>query len=311
MTAASVKLDNIPAGNDKNIVLYPYFTSPYTATFVDENSNILAWCFFNEINVDNLDDAFALAKENLPNPGEDFELIKWVIKGKNLNGNDIKVDLVLNNDNWESFKGYKDVTITPHYRYKGADLIEVYDELTGEIDHYQAAGYGNGVVATVVKLPESVNGKPVTEINANAFSSYDKLHVVVIPTSVDTIGNKAISDQGNLFAKQETVTIYYEGSYEEWKAKGYGDHWITGLSEDSRVFFLNGGDTVDTNVYLEVEHKAYTIFGIGYIDDYYFVEKTNGTDLIDDYYTNCTNCGVAGCEGNLRPDAIYWEKLAK
>ena len=310
MNAASNKLTTIPAGNDKNIVLYPYFNSPYTASFVDQNGNILAWCLFNDSDVSRLQDAYALAKENLPNPGDDFELIHWVVRGTNLKDGSIKVDLANNNTNWDSFKGYKDVTITPHYRYKGADLIEVFDELTGEIDHYQAAGYGSGVVSTVVKLPESVNGKPVTEINANAFSSYDKLHVVVIPTTIETIGKKAISDQGDLFAKQETVTIYYEGSYEEWKSKGYGDDWITGLSEDSRVFFLNGGDTVDTNVYLEVEHKSYTIFGVGYIADYYFVEKSNTAGLVGDYYTNCKGCGVDGCEGNLRPDAIYWEALA-
>ena len=73
MTAASVKLDKIPAGNTQNIVLYPYFTSPHTVIFVDPDSNILAWCFFNDTNIKNIQSTFDLAKENLSNPG-DFNL---------------------------------------------------------------------------------------------------------------------------------------------------------------------------------------------------------------------------------------------
>ncbi len=309
MNAASIKLPDIPAGNDKNVVLYPYFNSPYTASFVDQEANILAWCLFNDENVDNLPYAFATANDNLPNPGEDFTLIKWVIRGTDLKGNTVKKDLDLNpsQEAWNAFKGYKDVTITPYYRYKGADLIEVLDELTGEVDHYEAAGYGSGLVATVVEIPAYVNGKPVTQINANAFSSYDKLHVVVIPKTVEQIGVKSISDQGGgLFTKQETVNIYYAGSYEEWQQKNYGDDWITGLSEDSRVFFLNGGDTVDTNYYLQVKHSNKGLSS----RSYELVEKTNTADLVGKYYAECENCGVEGCEGNLRPDAIYWEDLA-
>ena len=230
-------------------------------------------------------------------------MVYWKIRGTDKNDKEISVQLSRDNTNWESFKEYKDVTITPHYRYKGVDLIEVYDELTGEIDHYEAAGYGNGVVSTVVKIPGGVNGKDVTQINAGAFSSYDKLHVVVIPTSVETIGNKAISDQGaGPFTKQETVTIYYEGSYAEWKSKNYGDDWITGLSEDTRVFFLNGGDTVDPDVYLQVKHE----WGWSTNRDYKFEEKSNTAGLVGDYYTEC-DCDVDGCKGNLRPDADYWK----
>ena len=304
MNAGSTKLSEIPADNTKDIVLYPYFNSPYTANFVDQYGNILAWCLFNDADVSRLSAAFATAQKNLPELEEGFELSHWEIRGKDTKDKKITVTLNKDNTNWDSFKGYKDVTIYPYYKYNGAELIPVDNDSDGEVDYYQAAGYGNGLVSTVVKIPGSVNGKPVTEINANAFSSYDKLHVVVIPTSVETIGNKAISDQGNLFAKQETVTIYYEGSYEQWKAKNYGDNWITGLSEDSRVFFLNGGDTVDTTVYLQVKQKSYLV----YISDYSFEEKTNTANLVGEYYTNC-NCDVDGCNGNLRPDAKYWAAL--
>ena len=306
VNAASIEIDKIPANNTKDVVLYPFFESPYTARFVDQQGNILAWCLFNEKNTDNLSGAFAQAKENLPKLDGDYELINWKISGTKLNDEKFTATLPLtpSNTDWNAFKGYKDVTITPHYRYKGADLIEVIDELTGEVDHYQVAGYAGGTGTTVVEIPAYVNGKPVTEINANAFSSYDKLHVVVIPKTVDKIGVKAISDQGDLFAKQETVTLYYEGSYEEWKAKNYGDDWITGLGESSRVFFLNGGDTVDPNVYLQVKHDAIKIFGVGYIRDYSFEEKTNAAALVGEYYANCS-CD-AECNGTLRADAKYW-----
>ncbi len=254
MTSASVKLDKIPAGNDKNIVLYPYFTSPYTASFVDENSNVLAWCFFNDVNVDNLPATFTAAKKSLPNPGDDFELLHWVIRGTDTNGNTVNVQLDDNNTNWESFKGYKDVTIIPHYRYKGAELIEVYDELTGEIDHYQVAGYAGGTGSEIVEIPDYVNGKPVTTVNADAFSKYDHLHSVRIPGTVTIINSQSFT--ANNGTGRDTVTLYYEGDPAVWNeamtkynSKDYSgmlkQNWDNYMGESSCVFFLDENGKVD------------------------------------------------------------------
>ena len=334
MNAASIKLTEIPKDNTKNVVLYPYFNSPYTASFVDQNGNILAWCLFNDSDVTRLQDAFDAAKKNAPNPGDDFELINWVIRGTNLKDGSIKVDLANNNTNWESFKGYKDVTITPHYRYKGADLIEVYDELTGEIDHYQVAGYAGGIGSTIVEIPAYVNGKPVTTVNADAFSSYDDLHSVRIPGTVTKINSQSFTaDNPNQWGTQrDTITMYYEGDPAVWNAemtKYEANHnyqgmfmpnWDNCAGAGSRVFFLDENGKVMNNMYWELnddfewvlhEHaytyeaakncshgeKSHYEYGGGFIGI--------GASLQKDKFTNYAGNCDCGC--GVRPDAEYWK----
>ncbi len=342
MTAASVKLAVIPEGNTQNIVLYPYFTSPYTASFVDENSNILAWCFFNEINVDNLPDAFAEAKKNLPNPGEGFELIYWDVRGTDTNGDTVKVQLADDNTNWESFKGYKDVTIRPHYRYNGAELIEVYDDLTGEIDHYKVAGYADGVGSTLVEIPAYVNGKPVTIINDGAFKSYDDIYAAKIPETITSIGSNAFTELSG--SKRDQVTLYYQGDPNDWKQamddlyvnKSYSYYtdyntagtytetaklkldssWDSGAGDGSRIFFLDENGKVDQDAgYWELcrEYKknGSGLLSYGYV--YIWVFHDHVYDNALDTYKNCVNedthyGSFTDYYDNTRPDVGYWKE---
>ena len=340
MTSASVKLDKIPAGHDKNIVLYPYFTSPYTASFVDENSNILAWCFFNEVNVYNLPATFAAAKENLPNPGDDFELLHWVIRGTNLKDGTVKVVLANDNTNWESFKGYKDVTITPHYRYKGADLIEVYDELTGEIDHYQVAGYADGIGSEIVEIPDYVNGKPVIKINDGAFKSYDDIYAAVIPGTITSIGSNAFTEISG--TKRDQVTLYYQGNPDDWKRamddlyvnKAYsyytdyntagtytGDaklkldsSWDSGAGDGSRIFFLDENGNVDPSKGYWELYKTWGKNGSGWLaygDIFIWVYHDHPYDNTLDDYKNCSHKNThygsfTDYDADDRPDQEYW-----
>ena len=334
MNAASIRIPEIPEGNTKDVVLYPYFTSPYTASFVDQTGNILAWCFFNEVNINNLPDAYALANEKLPNPGDDFKLIEWKIRGIDKNDKEFNTTLTIGKENWESFKGYKDVTITPHYRYSGADLIEVYDELTGEIDHYQVAGYGGGVASTIVEIPAYVNGKPVTIVNADAFSSYDDLHSVRIPGTITKLNYQSFTaNQGSSWnPKRDTVTLYYEGDPAVWNAamEDYNNRnitensllqsgWDNMMGDGSRVFFLDENGKVINTMYWELnedfdwvlhEHaysyeaakncshgeKSHYEYGGGFIGI--------GASLQKDKFTNYAGNCDCGC--GVRPDAEYW-----
>ena len=336
MNAASIKLTEIPKDNTKNVVLYPYFNSPYTASFVDQQGNILSWCLFNDADVTRLGTAFATAKENLPDPGEDFELINWQIRGTDKNDKKITATLAVNNTSWESFKGYKDVTITPHYRYQGAELIEVYDELTGEIDHYQVAGYGAAGKSTVVEIPDYVNGIPVTTVNADAFSSYDDLHSVRIPGTITEINSQAFTaNQGSSWnPKRDTITMYYEGDPAVWNAemeKYEANHnyngllkpsWDNMMGDGSRVFFLDANGKVINTMYWELnedfdwvlhEHaysydaaktcahgeKSHYEYGGGFIGI--------GSSLQKDKFTNYAGaCDCDSCDGKTRPDAQYW-----
>ncbi len=315
MNAASIKITKIPANNTKDVVLYPFFESPYTARFVDQQGNILAWCLFNENNTDNLSGAFAQAKENLPNPGEGFTLIEWKVKGEGVNTT-ISPDYT----DWESFKGYKiDVTITPHYRYSGADLIEVIDELTGEVTHYQVAGYTDGKGSEIVEIPAYVNGKPVTTINADAFSSYDHLHSIRIPGTVKEINSQSFT--ANNGTGRDTVTIYYEGDSNTWNAAmqkyNSGDRsgmlkqdWDYYMGESSCVFFLDANGKVDlTKGYWELA-KTGGFLGIGSKFVWQYHNHPYGSNSgCGNEHNNKTNY-TAECNCDLgkhyRLDAEYW-----
>ena len=323
MNAASIKLTEIPKDNTKNIVLYPYFNSPYTASFVDQNGNILAWCLFNDSDVSRLQDAFDEAKKNVPNPGEDFKLIHWKITGTDTKGKEVNTTILPDNTNWESFKGYKDVTIAPHYRYNGVDLIEVYDELTGEIDHYQVAGYTDGVGSTIVEIPGYVNGKPVTTINADAFSSYDDLHSVRIPGTITQINSQSFSaDTPDIWNKpgtwgeqRDTITIYYDGDPAVWNEamKKYNNKdysgmlktsWDNMMGESSCVFFLDENGKVDVSKgYWELA-KVSSKFVWQYHNHTYGSNSGCGNE-----HNNTTNY-TADCKCDIgthvRPDAEYW-----
>ena len=53
--------------------------------------------------------------------------------------------------------------------------------------------------------------------------------------------------------------MYYGGSYAEWVAKeaSFGSDWESGISSSTRIFFLNGGNTVDVSQgYLQAEVKS-------------------------------------------------------
>ena len=323
MNAASIKLTEIPENNTKNIVLYPYFNSPYTASFVDQQGRILAWCFFNDADVSRLQDAFSTATKNLPNPGEDFELINWVIRGTNLNDGTVKVNLDKDNPDWSAFKGYKDVTITPRYRYKGADLIEVYDELTGEIDHYEVKGYTDGIGSTLVEIPGFVNGAPVTTINADAFSSYDDLHSVRIPGSITEINSQAFSadtpdvwyDTETWGDQRDTITMYFDGDSNIWNAamELYNSGSRTGLlkqnwdymmGESSCVFFLDANGKVDLSKgYWELA-KTNNKFVWQFHDHTYGSNSgcSNEHNNKTDYTADC-KCDLGT---HPRPDKEYW-----
>lgn len=325
MNAASIKLTEIPKDNTKNVVLYPYFNSPYTASFVDQNGNILAWCLFNDSDVTRLAGAFAEATKNLPKTGEGFELINWKLRGTDKNDKKVDTTLNLENNNWDAFKNYKDVTIIPHYRYKGADLIEVYDELTGEIDHYQVAGYSGGIGSTIVEIPAYVNGEPVTIINAEAFSSYDDLHSVRIPGTITKINYQSFTaDNPDKWGEQrDTITIYYDGDPAVWNSamNDYNNRvtndnsllqsgWDNMMGESSCVFFLDENGKVDLSKgYWELA-KTGGFIGIGskFVWQYHNHAYGSNSGCSNEHnnetvYTNQCDCDLGTHD---RADAKYW-----
>ena len=257
MNAGSTKIETISADNTKNIVLYPYFNKPYTARFVDQQGNVVAWCLFHAEDLTKLNPTREAAEAALPNLGEDLKFDYWEV---HITDNEGEVTSKVTY-NESDFAGYqKDVTIYPVYKFEGdVKLIPVDTDSDGIIDYYHVAGYSNPNGQALVNIPHSVNGIPITEITGGAFSSYDGVHSILIPKDIVYIGDNAFAEKWSTNDSGETITIYYAGSYADWVAKepNFGSSWESGISSSTRIFFLNGGDTVDVSQgYLQAEVKS-------------------------------------------------------
>lgn len=289
MNAGSTKLTQIDANNTKNIVLYPYFNKPYTARFVDSYGNVVAWCLFHKEDLTKLNSTKDTARAALPGIGEDFDFDYWEVHVTDDNGNTIEAKEY---DNFDFNKATTDVTIYPVYKYNGdVNLIPVDSDGDGEINHYRVAGYSNPNGQAIVEIPGIVNGKPILEISNGAFSSYDGVHSIFIPEEVTYIGDNAFAEKwSGLGDSGETITIYYAGSYSEWKDKEpmFGSNWESGVSSSTRIFFLNGGDTVDVSEgYLQAKTS-----GTGSSKKVSWTKSNITSAIINEYSGHC-DCSIS------------------
>ena len=320
--AGSTKVTEIPAGNTETIKLYPYFNSPYTARFVDQNGNVLAWCLFHAEKTDELESTRALAESKLTFD-EGFSLNKWEVHITDDNGN------VTTREDYSvgKFASYTtDVTVYPVYKFNGdVNLIPVDSDGDGDTDYYQVGGYGADTGAQeLVEIPGVVNGVPVTTINADAFSSYDDLHSVRIPGTITVISSQSFTaDNPNQWGEQrDTVTLYWEGDPAVWNAAinlyKSGDktgmlkeNWDNMMGESSCVFFLDANGKVDLSKgYWELA-KVGGFLGIGSRFEWQFHDHLYGSNSgCGNEHNNSTNysgtCDCDSCNGATRPDAEYW-----
>ncbi len=295
MNAGSSKIETIPAGNRSNFTLYPSFVGVYTATFVDQNGNILAWDTFTKNDYNNI---ITLGKDTIPPEVKDCAFDHWEVHVKKDDGKTTATAL-----SEYKFGDDRDVTVYPVYLFKGdVNLIPVDDDNDGIINYYQVGGYSNANGQAMVEIPASVNGIPIVEINEKAFSSYDGVHSIVVPNGV-TINKNAFTS-GNSFGSGEQITIYYEGTKSDWlnntnvnKLNG----WDYGIGTGSRVFFLKDGKVNTEEGYLEVVGKG-GVFGWG--TTYSWSEKTDFASVKNTYTGTC-NCGneTTGDTGHVYKDA--------
>ena len=304
MNAGSTIIKTIDAGNTENIVLYPHFNKPYTAIFVDQLGNVISWCLFYSGNLGDIDTNRVKAEAALTHPGEGFTFDYWEVHITDADGNTTsKTEYT----KFDFANCTSDVTIYPVYKYNGdVKLIPVDSDGDGIINYYQVGGYSNPDGQDLVQIPESVNGIPVTEISGGAFSSYDGVHSIIVPAEVTYIGNNAFAEKwgglGGLGDSGETITIYYGGSYADWIAKEakFGSDWESGVSSSTRIFFLNGGDTVDVSQgYLQAK-----VSGVFNKTVKWNHNSTISSSIINEYYGAC-DCKA--CDGADRPDKAYWE----
>lgn len=264
MNAGSTKYNEsnkIPADNTKNIVLYPWFDSPYTASFVDQNGNVLASCFFTSTDTSKLEATRVAAENALPDPGEKVELDYWAIYN---NGKEVAYNV-------SNFKNYKDVTVYPVYRYTGnLKLTPVDEDGDGQTDYYRVDAVAN--LDNEVNVPGKVNNIPVrivSDLTSNRFATNvskitinegtevieseslagtGNLKEVVLPSTLKTLSSKAFSSNVLGLAFKE-MTITYNGTMEEFKAL-VQNGWDEGLDTGSKVICTDGVGTLKRTYYV-------------------------------------------------------------
>lgn len=190
------------------------------------------------------------------------------------------------------------------YDSAGKIKIEANEDLNndGFPDSYRVSGVTNTDIDNIsVIIPDYILGSPVIEVGNNAFAGFDNMHCILIPKTITTIGSDAFSDASlGMFSSGETITIYFEGSKAEWDLIQKTSGWDDGLSASTRIFFLNGGDKVDSSQgYIQ---RTKNWIGTSYSWEYHTSLESG---FNSEYQQNC-NCGISGCDGNIRPDSIYW-----
>ena len=273
MNAGSTKLPEIAAGNEKDIVLYPYFNNPYTARFVDQQGNVISYCFFHEEDTKKLDTAKAAAEAALPDPGTDFALDYWEV-----HANGTKVQYNKNN-----FGSYKyDVTIYPVYRYTGnLKLTPVDEDNDGTIEYYKVEavdaldqtttipGHVNGIPVKVVeKLYKNDNNwdfgsavktiiikEGVESLERNSLGYTENLETVELPSTLNKLGKNVFSRNTN--GDEKSITIKYNGTMADWKKVTKDEDWHNGLETGTRVICTDGYFELKAEEYLWGAYETY------------------------------------------------------
>ena len=267
MNAGSTTIDKVPAGNKANIVLYPQFDKPYTAIFVDQQGNVVAWSLFHNGNggLDGLEAARIAAEAALPDPGDQFKLSWEVHINKTSSGYP-----AYNANNFANYT--QDVTIYPVYEYTGKlKLTPIDNENDGIIEYYQVdaidvldettiiPGYVNGIPVKVVnKLYKQDNnwdygsgvttiiiGEGVETLNQNSLAYTAELGRVDLPSTLTYIDKNAFSRNNSVGAiigqgDVKKLDIYFNGTMDEWNSLSKHSEWHNGLKKGSRVICSDG-----------------------------------------------------------------------
>lgn len=321
MNAGSTRVDDVPSGNIENIVLYPTFDNLYTASFVDQDGNLLTWCYFTKNDQKELVKQEAIARQMVKDQITDEKLHYdyWYVRYTDGDTSGI-AKFYMNEENATfNFTFTGNATIYPYYSYSGAKIEGTDIGGDGDTDHYEVYGYPENTTGLdLVEIPSHINGKPVTLIHANAFESYDDLHAVKIPATIEKIGVETFpGDAGWLGRNREVITIYYEGTPAQWQTLiGNSPSWDEGMGAGSRVFFINSDEKVIDGYYLELNVKSPVIGSetctwVIHSHSYSHTAKctscnSSGTGDVTNYQGSC---GCDSCEDagyTVRPDAKYW-----
>ena len=285
VNAVGTKQTGIDKDNTDDVTVYATWNNVYTARFIDLEGNVI---FTQEFT----NKTTKLDEPTVPAVPGGFTG-DWTAYDLSTATGDIVIKPVYNLDN-------------------GIISLEPILDTDGVTVAYRVVGYNKNATAAqknLVVIPEALNGIPVTEISANAFSSYEGIHSVIIPENINVAGKNTLCETWGFWDDGETVTLYYAGSRADWIAKEatFTSGWDFGISESSRVFFLNGTDKVDPSEgYMTFKKSGSSIFGFS--SDW--KENTMTQSVLDGFISEYTGkCDCDDCERNNwdKPDKAYWE----
>ncbi len=292
----------VNAGNLVDIVLYPEWPGEFNIYFLDHNGKTLYYETFKEgqshtLNTDAIEAQRAAIQKELDDT-ENVIQVKWDrdLTTIDFEGatNDITVKLELN-------LSTTSITLTP-----------VYDETTNQLIEYHVSDVNISDSNLSLNIPSHVGTIPVTEIREDAFDGFDNLTAVKIPNTITSLGAGMFPGGSSLFAKRQTVTIYYEGTRAEWDAlvENSDPDWYEGLGDGSRVFFLDKNEKVifkdETDSYANLGfyelYKKNVFSSLDWVHHTHeYVQTAPEGCTAAGHYKNFTNYTAEG-----RPDRNYW-----
>ena len=282
-----------------DIVLYPEWSSEYNVYFLDHNDKVLYYEVFetgkaHTLNTDAVAAALATVQQQVDSTGTVVQAT-WDKDINNINfstaTDDIVVKIVLNVSS-------DSITLTP-----------VYDANTGVLTNYKVTGVNQSAENTSISIPSYVGNIPVTEIDAGSFDGFNDLAAVRIPSTMTTLNDGIFP--GSLgfiswFDNRQTVTIYYEGTKDQWNAlvANASADWDDTLGDGSRIFFLE--KTASGREIVDLDAGFIELFKSG--SNYTWIEHNHphlktapSTCTNNSHYKNFTDYDAAG-----RPDRNYW-----
>lgn len=294
--------NSIKKGNLVDIVLYPEWSGEYNIYFLDHNGKTLYYEKFDKGQPHTLNtaaiEAQRLAIQNELDNTANVIQVKWDrdLTTIDFEGatNDITVKLELN-------LSTTSITLTP-----------VYDETTNQLIEYHVSDVNISDSNLSLNIPSHVGTVPVAEITEGAFDGFDNLTAVKIPNTITSLGAGMFPGGSGLFAKRQTVTIYYEGTRAEWDAlvENSSADWYEGLGDGSRVFFLDKNEKVifkdETNSYANL--GFYELYKKNVFSSLDWVHHTH--EYVQTAPEGCTAAGhyksFTDYTAEGRPDRNYW-----
>ena len=320
--AGGTTMGELPADHSTDIVLYPVWADEYWIRFMDGLGNadenvLLAYVFTQgskpaDLNETEIATALQKAQDRYD---AQYGEGAYVISDWSVDYNDESI-----------YNTTSDIVVSAvgaPAEYAGSlEFTPIYDEPNDGIPDAYATSALSDQGETVIEIPEYYNGEPVTAIGNNTFAGFNDLHAAVIPSNVISIGANAFVEPKEWYESDETITIYYRGTYDDWKKITKTEGWDDGVGDGSRVFFLDESGHVDADAgYLEYNGSTWVLHEHAYTyeaakncshgEDSHYEYGGGifgyGASLQEDEFTDYAGtCDCDSCNGATRPDAEYW-----